>query len=159
MPERAISCAVEALARDSIELTGVAPILRWSEVRPGDQPLYISDTAKLSAADRLEVARRLARRNLCRPSMTFLERHNRDAASQRSARRCTPLLNRTWRVSRSGKNLVTVRGWLEVRAGQPHSGAFEGSTYFGCAEAALSRLNCCPRARCCVLPGHEVLLD
>lgn len=29
--------------------TGVAPSLRYSEVRPGDQPLYIADTSKLAA--------------------------------------------------------------------------------------------------------------
>ena len=30
------------------QLTGIAPALGYSEVRPGDQPLYISDTAKLT---------------------------------------------------------------------------------------------------------------
>ena len=46
-PERAVS-VLEML--DAIrQETGIEPILRSSAVRPGDQPLYISDTAKLEA--------------------------------------------------------------------------------------------------------------
>ncbi len=46
-PERAVS-VVEMLANIGRE-TGVQPILRSSEIRPGDQPLYISNTSKLTA--------------------------------------------------------------------------------------------------------------
>ncbi len=34
---------LQAIAQE----TGVDPILQYSQVRPGDQPLYISNTAKL----------------------------------------------------------------------------------------------------------------
>ena len=46
-PERAVSVVemLEAIARE----TGVEPVLRFSDVRPGDQPLYVSNTSKLSA--------------------------------------------------------------------------------------------------------------
>ncbi|WP_128915557.1 GDP-mannose 4,6-dehydratase [Granulicella sibirica] len=45
-PERAVSI-VEML--DAIqEETGLAPVLQYDDVRPGDQPLYISDTSKLT---------------------------------------------------------------------------------------------------------------
>lgn len=45
--QRAVS-VLEML--DSIEkATAVAPSLQYSEVRPGDQPLYIADTSKLAA--------------------------------------------------------------------------------------------------------------
>ncbi len=46
-PERAISVVemLEAIARE----TGIDPILQYSDVRPGDQPLYISNIAKLTA--------------------------------------------------------------------------------------------------------------
>lgn len=44
-PERSIS-VLEMLETISRE-TGVEPTLRYSDVRPGDQPLYISNTAKL----------------------------------------------------------------------------------------------------------------
>jgi CDP-paratose 2-epimerase len=46
-PERAVS-VVEMLNAIAQE-TGIDPVLRFSDVRPGDQPLYISDTSKLSA--------------------------------------------------------------------------------------------------------------
>lgn len=44
---RAVSVVemLEAIQR----ATGVAPSLRYNQVRPGDQPLYIADTSKLSA--------------------------------------------------------------------------------------------------------------
>ncbi len=45
--ERSISVA-DALQHIQA-LTGIAPHLRSSEVRPGDQPLYISDTSRLTA--------------------------------------------------------------------------------------------------------------
>lgn len=45
-PERAVS--VVEMLREIAELTGIEPILRFSGLRPGDQPLYISDTSKLS---------------------------------------------------------------------------------------------------------------
>ena len=46
-PARAVS-VIEML--NGIEkATGVSPSLQYSEVRPGDQPLYIADTAKLAA--------------------------------------------------------------------------------------------------------------
>ena len=32
------------------EITGIQPILRYSDVRPGDQPLYISNTDKFTEA-------------------------------------------------------------------------------------------------------------
>ena len=46
-PERAISIAemLQAIEHE----TGVRPMLQHSSVRPGDQPLYVSDTSKLSA--------------------------------------------------------------------------------------------------------------
>ncbi|HZC44554.1 MAG TPA: GDP-mannose 4,6-dehydratase [Acidobacteriaceae bacterium] len=46
-PERAISVVemLQAIARQ----TGIRPILHYKDVRPGDQPLYISNTAKLAA--------------------------------------------------------------------------------------------------------------
>ena len=46
-PERSVSVLemLEAIADE----TGVDPILRYSAVRPGDQPLYVSKTAKLEA--------------------------------------------------------------------------------------------------------------
>jgi CDP-paratose 2-epimerase len=45
--KRAVSVAevLEAIAQE----TGIDPILRYRSVRPGDQPLYISDTSKLEA--------------------------------------------------------------------------------------------------------------
>ncbi len=46
-PERAVS-VVEMLKAIEQE-TGIQPVLRFSNVRPGDQPLYVSDTSKLSA--------------------------------------------------------------------------------------------------------------
>ena len=46
-PERAIS-VMDAL-RLIERLTGVAPIQHSNDVRPGDQPLYVSDTSKLTA--------------------------------------------------------------------------------------------------------------
>ena len=45
-PERSIS-VVEMLHAIAQE-TGVEPILRYNDVRPGDQPLYVSDTSKLT---------------------------------------------------------------------------------------------------------------
>ena len=44
-PERSVSVVemLDAIARQ----TGVDPVLRYSGLRPGDQPLYISDTGKL----------------------------------------------------------------------------------------------------------------
>lgn len=45
-PERAIS--VVEMLKAIHEETGIEPVLRYSEVRPGDQPLYISNTSKLS---------------------------------------------------------------------------------------------------------------
>ena len=47
-PDRAIS--VLEMLRSIERQTGKTPNLRYSAVRPGDQPLYISDTSKLSAA-------------------------------------------------------------------------------------------------------------
>lgn len=47
-PERAVS--VIDMIRSIERQTGRQSHLRYSEVRPGDQPLYISDTAKLSSA-------------------------------------------------------------------------------------------------------------
>ncbi len=47
-PERAVS-VIEMLRTIGRE-TGKEPRLHYREVRPGDQPLYISNTAKLSAA-------------------------------------------------------------------------------------------------------------
>jgi CDP-paratose 2-epimerase len=44
---RAVS-VIEMLATIE-QATGIAPSLRYSEVRPGDQPLYIADTSKLAA--------------------------------------------------------------------------------------------------------------
>ncbi len=46
-PQRAISVVemLQAIARE----TGIEPILRYSDIRPGDQPLYISNTMKLFA--------------------------------------------------------------------------------------------------------------
>ena len=46
-PERSIS-VTEMLSLIEHE-TGIAPILRHAEVRPGDQPLYVSDTTKIGA--------------------------------------------------------------------------------------------------------------
>lgn len=46
-PERAIS-VLEMLQAIAV-ITGIKPILRYSALRPGDQPLYVSDTSKLSA--------------------------------------------------------------------------------------------------------------
>ena len=46
-PERAVS--VREALREIERLTGEKARLHFSEVRPGDQPLYISDTARLSA--------------------------------------------------------------------------------------------------------------
>jgi CDP-paratose 2-epimerase len=46
-PARAVSVR-ETLASITCE-TGIQPILRYSAVRPGDQPLYISNTSKLMA--------------------------------------------------------------------------------------------------------------
>ncbi len=45
--ERTVSVIemIHAIARQ----TGIDPILRYSDIRPGDQPLYISDTARLTA--------------------------------------------------------------------------------------------------------------
>lgn len=45
-PERAVSIAemLQAIATE----TGIEPSLNYSNVRPGDQPLYISDTSKLT---------------------------------------------------------------------------------------------------------------
>lgn len=45
-PERAVS-VVEMLA-EIAKLTGVEPVLRYSGLRPGDQPLYVSDTSLLT---------------------------------------------------------------------------------------------------------------
>ena len=45
-PERAISIT-EMLASIAREI-GVEPLLQYGSVRPGDQPLYVSDTAKLT---------------------------------------------------------------------------------------------------------------
>ena len=46
-PERSVS-VLEML--DAIrQETGIEPILRYSAVRPGDQPLYVSNTAKFEA--------------------------------------------------------------------------------------------------------------
>ena len=47
-PERAVS--VLEMLRAIEQETGIQPKLRYSKVRPGDQPLYISDTTKLSIA-------------------------------------------------------------------------------------------------------------
>ena len=46
-PERSVSVLemLQAIANE----TGIAPVLRYSAVRPGDQPLYVSNTAKLEA--------------------------------------------------------------------------------------------------------------
>lgn len=46
--ERSVS--VLEMIRAIEQETGVIPDLRYSDVRPGDQPLYISDTAKLTKA-------------------------------------------------------------------------------------------------------------
>ena len=46
-PERAVS-VVEMLG-EIAKLTGVEPVLRFSGLRPGDQPLYVSDTSLLTA--------------------------------------------------------------------------------------------------------------
>ena len=46
-PERAIS-VIEMLKAIAQE-TGIEPVLRFSDVRPGDQPLYVSNTSRLSA--------------------------------------------------------------------------------------------------------------
>ncbi len=45
-PERSIS-VIEMLSLIE-QVTGIAPILRHAPVRPGDQPLYISDTSKFT---------------------------------------------------------------------------------------------------------------
>ncbi len=45
--ERSVS-VLEMLEAIAVE-TGIKPILRYSAIRPGDQPLYISNTAKLEA--------------------------------------------------------------------------------------------------------------
>jgi len=46
-PDRSISVVemLQLIARE----TGIEPILEFSDIRPGDQPLYISDTSKLTA--------------------------------------------------------------------------------------------------------------
>ena len=44
------SVSVVEMLRAIEDLTDSRPDLRYSDVRPGDQPLYVSDTAKLSAA-------------------------------------------------------------------------------------------------------------
>ncbi len=46
-PERSVS--VFAMLQAIADETGINPILQYSAVRPGDQPLYISNTAKLEA--------------------------------------------------------------------------------------------------------------
>lgn len=45
--DRAVS--VVEMLKAIAEETGIDPVLRFSDVRPGDQPLYISDTTKLYA--------------------------------------------------------------------------------------------------------------
>lgn len=45
-PERSVS--VSEMLASIAEQTGIAPILQYSDTRPGDQPLYISDTSKLT---------------------------------------------------------------------------------------------------------------
>jgi CDP-paratose 2-epimerase len=45
--KRAVS-VVEVL-RAIAQETGIDPVLRYRTIRPGDQPLYISDTSKLTA--------------------------------------------------------------------------------------------------------------
>lgn len=67
--------------------TGIAPILKYSDLRPGDQPLYISDTAKLteytgwrpkcSSADVLR-----AIHNFWRNNQTLFDRHREQRVTE-----------------------------------------------------------------------------
>jgi CDP-paratose 2-epimerase len=75
--ERAVSIA-EMLDAIS-EQTGLDPILRSSGVRPGDQPLYISDTGKF-AADTSWAPRRSLRQTL--ESIQDFWRNNRGMLSK-----------------------------------------------------------------------------
>lgn len=57
-PERAVS--VMEMLREISHVTGTDLDLRYSEVRPGDQPLYIANTGKLKAATNWKPRRSIA---------------------------------------------------------------------------------------------------
>jgi CDP-paratose 2-epimerase len=80
-PERAISIVemLEAIERE----TGVTPVLRHSEVRPGDQPLYISNTSKLTARTGWHASRTL--RDTLQSIHGFWSANRALIASQRQA--------------------------------------------------------------------------
>lgn len=83
--ERAISVVemLDAIAQE----TRMNPVLKYNEVRPGDQPLYISDTAKLAAhtgwkprfsAD--EILRSI--HNFWRDNRALLDRHREQTVAE-----------------------------------------------------------------------------
>ncbi len=78
-PERSVSvlAMLEAIADE----TGIAPILRYSAVRPGDQPLYVSNTTKLEA----ETGWRP--RHSCRETLKAIHRFWRENRASISAQR------------------------------------------------------------------------
>lgn len=80
-PERAIS-VVDALKLIE-ELTGVAPIQHSSEVRPGDQPLYVSDTGKLTADTGWQPRR--SRSDIFEAIFRFWQQNRQLLAKQRNA--------------------------------------------------------------------------
>jgi CDP-paratose 2-epimerase len=84
-PERAISVVemLDAIARE----TGIDPILYYSEVRPGDQPLYISDTSKLTEHtgwkprfSSIEILRSI--HNFWRDNRALLDRHREELSAE-----------------------------------------------------------------------------
>ncbi len=83
--ERAISVVemLDAIARE----TRIDPILKYSEVRPGDQPLYISDTTKLGGHtgwkprfSSTEILRSI--HNFWRNNLTLLDRYREQGVGE-----------------------------------------------------------------------------
>ena len=139
-PERAVS--VIEMFRAIERRPATTRTSRYSDVRPGDQPLYISDTAKLSA--RTPAGRRHA----------LAQRHPRVHSSLLATATAICLLATRSPVSAARNS--SPRRSHEVRSRQP-PWSFEGSTYFGCAEPhfPLELLSARELLRAA---GHEVLL-
>ena len=78
-PERSVSVVemLNAIAKE----TGIEPILRYSAVRPGDQPLYVSKTAKLEADTGWRA------RHSCRETLEAIHRFWRENRANISSQR------------------------------------------------------------------------
>ncbi len=110
----------------------------YSEVRPGDQPLYISDTAKLEARHRL--ARHAVARAASSSDPATSGRATSEASRPRNAARASACRTRQQRRSHE-VSLSSIRtGPLKAR---PTSAA----------PSRTFRWSCSPRASCCAPPA------